>query len=354
MAKRERIVRVLDASRCLPLLIARPRWEGLLILNHHRIGEPTASPMDRGVFSATPDGLDAQIAMLKRTVDVIAPRDVHAALETPRGRHVLLTFDDGYRDNYDAALPVLLSHDVHATFFLCPGFIDNPLVPWWDEIAWMVRTSLRGDLPMGDWRPQPLRLGTPDREQAIKTLLAQYKTLPASRTEAFMAFLAETTGSGRCDAALGGDLWMTWDMARAMAAAGMEIGGHTLTHPVLARLALDQQRSEIAGCQDRLRAELGAPARHFAYPVGGRDTFTSATQRIVADAGFDLAFSFYGGYSVRGRHDPYDVPRAYVAPETSPTAFEAMLAIPQILARETPAWVRKAGRPGLARSPRRT
>lgn len=345
MAKRELIVRVLDRSRLLPFLIAHPHWDGLLILNHHRIGDPTASPLDRGVFSATADGLDAQIAVLKRMVDIIHPRDVRTVLDKPRGQHVLLTFDDGYRDNYDTAIPILLSHGVHATFFLCSGFIDNPHVPWWDDIAWMVRSSSRSELPMGEWMSQPLSLKKPDREPAIRTLLARYKTLPATNTDAFMAFLAEVTASGRCDAALGEKLWMTWGMACEMAAAGMEIGGHTMTHPVLARLPIDQQRSEILGCQDRFKRELGAPASQFAYPVGGRDAFTGDTQRIVADAGFDTAFSFYGGYSDAGRFDPYDIPRVYMAHDTRSRTFEAMLAIPQILARETPAWIRKPTRP---------
>lgn len=340
MAKRELIVRVLERSRLLPFLTAHPHWDGLLILNHHRIGDPAASSLDRGVYSATADGLDAQIAMLKRTADIIHPRDVRTVLDYPRGRHVLLTFDDGYRDNYDTALPILMSHGVHATFFLCSGFIDNPHVPWWDDIAWMVRSSSRGNLAMGEWMPNVLSPAKADREHTIRTLLARYKTLPASHTDAFMTFLAGATGSGRCEAALGEHLWMTWGMAREMAAAGMEIGGHTLTHPVLARLPIDQQRLEIAGCQDRIRSELGAPATQFAYPVGGRDAFTSATQRIVAGAGFNTAFSFYGGYSVAGRYDPYDIPRVYMSPDTSPTTFSAMLAIPQLLARETPAWMR--------------
>lgn len=344
MAKRELIVRVLDRSRFLPFMVAHPHWDGLLILNHHRIGDPNASLLDRGVFSATADGLDAQLAILKRMVTIIHPRDIHTVLDRPRGRHVLLTFDDGYRDNYDTAFPILLSHGVHATFFLCSGFIDNPHVPWWDEIAWMVRSSSRCDLPMGEWMSQTLSLRQADRDQTIKLLLDRYKTLPASNTEAFLAFLAEATGRGRCDAALGEHLWMTWDMAREMAAAGMEIGGHTVTHPVLARLPIGRQQSEIAGCQDRLKRELGAPASQFAYPVGARDAFTAETQRLVADAGFDMAFSFYGGYSAAGRYDPYDIPRAYVAHDTRSTTFEAMLAIPQLLARETPAWFHTVSR----------
>lgn len=326
-------------------MVAHPRWEGLLILNHHRIGDPAASPFDRGVFSATADGLDAQIAVLKRMVNIIHPRDIAAALENPGGRNVLLTFDDGYRDNYATAVPILSSHRVHATFFLCPGFIDHPHVPWWDDIAWMVRSSSRSELPKGEWLFQPLHLGGPDREPAVRTLLARYKTLPTAKTDAFMEFIAEATGSGRCDAKLGESLWMTWDMAREMSAAGMELGGHTLTHPVLAQLSIDRQREEIVGCQDRLMSELGAPARQFAYPVGGREAFTPETRRIVAEAGFDMAFSFYGGHSGAGRDDPYDIPRAYMAHDTSPLAFEAMLAMPHLLARETPGWLRKPARP---------
>jgi peptidoglycan/xylan/chitin deacetylase (PgdA/CDA1 family) len=81
---------------------------------------------------------------------------------------------------------------------------------------------------------------------------------------------------------------------------------------VLARLSAERQREEIAACAERLGEELGEPMRWFAYPVGGRDTFTSATKEILRNRGVELAFSFYGGFVRPSRWDPLDVPRIHV------------------------------------------
>lgn len=89
--------------------------------------------------------------------------------------------------------------------------------------------------------------------------------------------------------------WMTWEMARESAAAGVRVGAHTVNHPVLARLPIADQTEEIARSAVRITAELGCRPRLFAYPVGGPDTFTAETKRAVATLGFDFAFSFFGG-----------------------------------------------------------
>jgi peptidoglycan/xylan/chitin deacetylase (PgdA/CDA1 family) len=111
---------------------------------------------------------------------------------------------------------------------------------------------------------------------------------------------------------------MTWDMARELHAAGMSIGGHTVTHPVLARLPAERQREEIEGCARRLREELGVAMRWFAYPVGARDTFTPLTQRLLRDCGVELAFSYYGGFARPSRWNPLDVPRVHVDSALAP------------------------------------
>ena len=122
-------------------------------------------------------------------------------------------------------------------------------------------------------------------------------------------------------------------MAAEMRAAGMVFGGHTATHPVLARADEEVQRWEIETCAQRLREQLGIAMRYFAYPVGLRDTFDVTTRRILRAAGVEIAFSLYGGY-VRGRMpDRYDVPRASVGIGTDARAFRAALTLPQLFAR---------------------
>jgi len=107
----------------------------LLVLNYHRIGDPDATPYDRGLFSARQDAFAEQVAHLARSCDVISPADIETIRRERHGRFVLVTFDDGYRDNYELAVPVFASRGVPATFFVCTGYIDRPHLAWWDEIA---------------------------------------------------------------------------------------------------------------------------------------------------------------------------------------------------------------------------
>jgi hypothetical protein len=205
-------------------------------------------------------------------------------------------------------------------------------VPWWDELAWIARHSSRAEIDLSEWLDRPLALEG-DRRAAIAELARIYKALDTDRTGAFLDHCADAAGTGRCDPALAKDLWMTWAMAAELRDAGMTVGGHTVTHPVLSRADGDRQREEIEGCRQRIADELGLPMPFFAYPVGLRDSFDDATKLLLRDAGVRMAFSLYGGYSRRGDRDPYDVPRASVSLGMRPQEFRAMLASPRLFAR---------------------
>jgi peptidoglycan/xylan/chitin deacetylase (PgdA/CDA1 family) len=337
VGQRERAARLMDRTKIGGLVRLMRTWEGLLVLNYHRIGEASTSPLERNVFSATPQALDHQLAFARKHFDIIEPQDVPRLVGARRGRYLLFTFDDGYRDSYEHAFRLLKAHGkahgLPATFFLTTGFIDLPRLAWWDEMAWMVRRSTRDRLDRSPFLDAPLQLDHPDCELALRALLRAYKTLPGDDAERFLDWLAESTGAGRADTAVARDVWMTWDMAREMRAAGMSFGGHTVNHPILGGLPLSRQAEEIAGCKRRLEAELGEPMRWFSYPVGTRQAFNRDTRACLEGLNVELAFSFYGGYGRMNRWDPYDIPRATVGRSTTEQLFRATLTLPQVFAR---------------------
>ena len=299
----------LERSGLGALLRVAPTWRGLLALTYHRIGTPGDTPLDRAMWDATLEDFDAQVGFLARNFDVVGPDDIGPE---PSGRHVLITFDDGYRDNYTHALPILRAHGATATFFLTTGFLDRPRLSWWDEVAWMVRTT------GGDAREIP-------------ALLDRVKALPGARRDGFLDRLGASTGAGRAPVAAAEGEWMTWRMARELLTAGMTVGGHTVTHPMLARLDEDAQRAEVMECRARLEAELGVPMRWFSYPNGDRGSFDARTRVIVRDAGVELGFAFHGGFVRRGdAWDPYALPRIAVGPRTAGAAFAATITLPAV------------------------
>jgi O-antigen/teichoic acid export membrane protein/peptidoglycan/xylan/chitin deacetylase (PgdA/CDA1 family) len=329
----ETVASAIERSGLGAVLARVPAWRGVLVLGYHRIGAPVPCAHDTALWSATQEEFDRQLSFLKRRADVVSGDDLPAALEARRGRQVALTFDDGYRDNHDLAYPVLRANGLPAVFFLATGFLDRPRVAWWDEIAWMVRSSPHSELEPGDWLSAPVPLADVPRQAAIRTVASAYGRLDESDTEAFLGWLGRASGSGRADPVHAASTWMTWDMVREMRRGGMAFGAHTVNHPVLARCSVARQRREIADSAARIRDELGEATTLLSYPIGSRISFDERTRACAREAGITHAFSLYGGYQRTGRLDPLDIPRTFVGPSRSPARFRAGVALPQLFAR---------------------
>jgi peptidoglycan/xylan/chitin deacetylase (PgdA/CDA1 family) len=315
MSRRERVARLLTSSGLRQLARLAAPQPGLVILNYHRIAEPSSPPLDRGLWSATPEGFAAQLALLRDHFDVISAADLPEALRSKRGRHVMITFDDGYRDNHEHAFPALRAAGLPATFFLSTGYLDRPRLSWWDEIAWMIRGG-----------------SVPDPEQAIREATDRYKQLPPESWAEFLDDLGRRTGQGRAPAAIAARTWMTWEMARELRDGGMAVGGHTVDHPVLSRLPRGSQEEEIEGCAGRLRDELGVEMSMFSYPVGLPDCFDRNTRGLLEERGVRFAFSNYGGYEPSRGVDRLDLKRTNVGWDMSMQLFESVVRWPKAFA----------------------
>ena len=323
---------LLERTRLNRALGGVPLWHGTLVLNYHRIARSRAELIDPGVWAATPEGFDAHVALLQREADLIAPEELDDALRARHGRHVLITFDDGYRDNAQYALPVLSARGARAAFFLATGYLDDPRLAWWDEIAWMLERATGRALPPGPWGG-PLELRPDPLGEPLGAVLAAYKARAGAHGGELLDALADATGAGRAPRSAAEGLWMSWDEARALRDAGMTVGGHTVDHPVLATQSAAAQEAEIAVCARRLEQELGEPMRWFSYPVGQRASFDAVSRRALRRAGVEHAFSYYGGVARGARLDPYDIPRVSVVPDTDTAALRALLAVPAIFGR---------------------
>ena len=304
------------------------RGAQLLTLNYHRVAEPEDCDFDRDLISATPGGFASQLDFLARNADVVGLADVPDVIAARRrGRFVLITFDDGYADNAAVAAPLLKDRGLPATFFLTSGFLDDRRPAWWDEIAWMVRRSEAGRVELPAYG---LSVDTADRAAAMKAVIEHYKTLPPGETAAYLDAVADACGTGRCPAEVADALWMTWDDARRLVAGGFTVGGHTVSHPVLSRLPAGEQAREVADNRRRIVAELGVEPTAFSYPVGQPDSFTTQTKRAVAAAGYETAFSFYGGLCRRGHVDLLNIPRVAVESRHCGRAFRSLVSWPQV------------------------
>src|SRR4051812_39673741 len=171
IGKRELLARSLVATGCEWFLHQIGAWRGLLVLNYHRIGNPVGSSWDHDLWSASAEEFEWQVRYLQRHFDLIGPDDLEQARQDPRGRRVMISFDDGYRDNYELAYPVLRALDAPAVFFLATQFLDQQALSWWDEIAWMIRTTTREYLDGPGWLADPILIDHLQPQVTIRTLL---------------------------------------------------------------------------------------------------------------------------------------------------------------------------------------
>ncbi len=213
-----------------------------------------------------------------------------------------ITFDDGYADNATVAAPILSDLGLSATFFIATGFLDGGRM-WNDTVIETVRRHHAGML---DLRPIGLGEHTVNdatRRQVVETVITAIKHRPAVERAELVAAIAQHAGD------LPDDLMMTGAQVRALAAAGMTIGGHTVNHPILTRISDEEARQEIKGGKQTLEDLIEAPVDLFAYPNGkpGQD-YGPAHVTMVRELGFGAAVSTSPGVS-RGDTDRYQLPR---------------------------------------------
>ena len=287
-------------ARCLSPPGARGR---LSILIFHRVMS-RSDPL-------LPDVPDAQrfeqvLRWVARWFQVLPLDEAVARLASASlpARAAAITFDDGYADNATMALPALQRVGLPATFFVATSFLDGGRM-WNDTVIESVRAcrAPRLDLDatgLGCFEIEDLD----QKRRAIDQLLPAIKYLEPARREAAVASVQEACGNPLPD-----NLMMSSGQVLALRQAGMQIGAHTRTHPILARIGEREAVAEIEGSKHDLEALLGERVSLFAYPNGkpGAD-YTANHADMVRRAGFAAALSTAPGAAFAGS-DPFQLPR---------------------------------------------
>jgi peptidoglycan/xylan/chitin deacetylase (PgdA/CDA1 family) len=304
------------------------------MLAYHRVAVLERDPQ---LLAVSPANFDAQVRMLAECFHVMPPAELVSALSRRAlpGRAVAVTFDDGYADNLLTAQPILRSYGVPAAVFVSTGHVDTSSEFWWDEIERIVLAP--GTLPehlglsagqerftasLTDTvtysaedaeRAAGWNVTQPDgdeRQRLYRDLCEFVKPLGAVERESVLGQLRSAAGvSG---AARETHRPLTAQEVRELDAGGLvEVGGHTVTHPVLSRRSVDEQREEIVTDRRRLGELCGREPRLFSYPFGGLDDFSKETSDIAREAGYDAAFANVPAV-VKPWTDAFRIPRVLV------------------------------------------
>jgi len=207
---------------------------------------------------------------------------------------VAVTFDDGYRDNFVHAFPILEKMGIPATIFLTTGYIESGQLPWYDQVrlAFKLTSEPRFSL-QGIGGPSVTLEGATDRLKAMNLALAWLRMTNESNR---LCWLPELFRSLRVPSELNLPATMlAWSEIRQMSKAGISFGAHTITHPVLGGLPISRLQEEIFGSKKTVEDRLQSPVRHFAYPFGKHADFCGDAKNIVQAAGFQTAVTTISG-----------------------------------------------------------
>ncbi|HTQ02598.1 MAG TPA: polysaccharide deacetylase family protein [Polyangiaceae bacterium] len=338
MSKRQRLASLLHqtgvmrAALALRSSVPSP-W--LSVLTYHRFPTPGGhETFDDEVIDVTPECFERQVVFLKKYFNVIGVEELCAFADgkplPPNA--VAITFDDGYLDNYEVALPILKRHDAKAVFFIATGCVGERRLYFWDRVAYVLKRTGRDRVHLT--YPFAVDIALADRKLALERILRIVKTHPALNLERFLDELghaAQVAWSRHLERSFAERLLMTWDHVRELRRAGMDVQSHTRSHRVLDTLPPADLLDELAGSREDLQRELGELPRAIAYPVGNQVGATSPIRAALAQAGYAIGLSSNtGSNSLHGVVDRYNIRRQAVELNLPDAYLLAVLAMPSL------------------------
>ncbi len=281
-----------------------------VILQYHSVSHPRSSYhyLNPGL-SVTPEDFERQIAFVTRYFRVVSLDQLLANAKDQEICETLfaITFDDGYRDNYIHAFPILRKYDVPATFYLTTECIDGGLFLWTSELRYLILKSPKFRMHLSSLSEEFALDTVPNRMKSLEKIKGRLGTMSRREREDVLSEVCHETGV-RDMTPLKATM-LNWDDVRTMCRAGMSFGSHTLSHPSLPHIPLDEAKKEIIESRESLSARLGKEISHFSYPNPGNHlNFSTELKQILKNAGYRSATTSMQGYVSHG-YDPFELKR---------------------------------------------
>jgi peptidoglycan/xylan/chitin deacetylase (PgdA/CDA1 family) len=268
--------------------------QGTLILYGHRVAGD-----DEGYLQGLkPEWFAEQIAYLARHYEIIPLDTLVECLEEgrePPERSVVLTLDDGFRDNLEAALPVLEAHRIPATIYVVTRSLSSGELPWSERLGTLMQQTQVTQVVHPMLGEAPFLLEQPSqRREAYSRIKSAIATLGQKDRDAVIEDLTE-----RLEVCLPTDRMLSWKDARYLMSRGISIEGHSYSHALLGRVSEQEARYEIERCMSDLRDQLGLERPHFCFPGGSQ---SEVSRQLVKAAGFR---SFFRSTPTRRFNEPH-------------------------------------------------
>jgi peptidoglycan/xylan/chitin deacetylase (PgdA/CDA1 family) len=274
---------------------------GAAILMYHAVQEDPSQQADSlGGIIHSRQVFRQQMELLARGFKPLSLDNLAILLRTEEkipARSVVVTFDDGYRDNFENAMPILNQVGIAAAFYVTVECLEKRRLPWPSRVRYALRTSQRKTWKDPDGTIWPLATEA-DRDRAFAKACEYCCKLVGGAQEALVAGIAAELDTGSPP---GSDqLMMEWHEVRKVAERGHTVGSHTLSHPNLAQLSVAEARAELGGSRAYLEEQLKRPVKHFSYPCPALSPhWNEQTVQECQRAGYETAVVTDGGLARR-------------------------------------------------------
>jgi len=253
-----------------------------VIIMYHRVS-PVKDTWSN-VQTLSPDRFQGDIEFFRQRYEILSLDRLGSYFREKKPlppRSVVITFDDGYKDNYLYAYPILKKYGVPATIFLVTGQIGTDSLFWWDRVGYAIQNTRKKQLQLNGLGDYSLESDL-DKSRARDAIIASLKSTPEERKSSLLQNLM-----GVCDVEIpkgvGSKLTLAWSEVREMMENGISFGAHTRTHPILTNVSLEEAALEICQSKRDIELNLGKSPTFFSYPSG---KWSADVAKKVEEAGF--------------------------------------------------------------------
>jgi peptidoglycan/xylan/chitin deacetylase (PgdA/CDA1 family) len=293
----------------------------IAILVYHRVCPRTDEwSQESYLHVVDPRSFEEQMRYIAREFRVLSLQEVAENVQSGkdfREKAAAVTFDDGYKDNYAYAYPILKKYGISATFFLATGYITDCRLFWWDRIAYILRHTSIKELRFESNRYS--LLSDRDKSSATSLIIKGLKKLSWNKMDIWIQKLV-TVCKVNIPADLASRLILSWKDIRKMESRDISFGAHSVNHPILTSMSLEQARLEIIQSKKDIENKLGKAVTAFSYPNGN---FSPEIVETVRQSGFECAVSILNEKLICCKDNVYELNRIVASQDF--TKFKAKI-----------------------------
>ncbi len=308
----------------------------ITVLAYHRVidvPDEVNYHYDLELVSASCKQFESQVKYLKKHYNPVSIEQLvdftEGKIKLPK-RPVLITFDDGFLDNYENAFPILKRHNVPAVIYISTGYMGSKKIIWFDWLVSLVKVVDETSLNISELDKNYILGDIDSRNKVATQICSDLKLVENDVRLKILSNLNKKYKNVLSDLDVSQSQMMSWDNVREMDGSCVSFGSHTVSHPILSQLTGDELCNELEKSKDDIEINLGHKVDTISYPVGDFNAFNQRVIDATKKAGYKLGFSYISGKDGLPLKNIFNIKRLHVERYCSDYYFRSMLCFPKI------------------------